>query len=118
MTNVGPVYRGAELERSLAGVPEDRQLREVRRHMRTQSQFLRLRRTKIGLRDFRTVKVIGKGAFGEVSISTFDVCFIFVVSVPPLASYGVLSFVWLSCQICHHTVLDAINLYSVVLMGR
>ena len=30
--------------------------------------FLRLRRTKIGLEDFRTVKVIGKGAFGEVSI--------------------------------------------------
>jgi protein-serine/threonine kinase len=33
-----------------------------------QSQFLRLRRTKIGLHDFRTVKVIGKGAFGEVSV--------------------------------------------------
>jgi hypothetical protein len=29
--------------------------------------FLRLRRTKIGLGDFKTVKVIGKGAFGEVS---------------------------------------------------
>ena len=62
------VFRGAELERSLAGahVQEDRRLRETRRHTRTQSQFLRLRRTKIGLRDFRTVKVIGKGAFGEV----------------------------------------------------
>ncbi|KAI0293508.1 hypothetical protein B0F90DRAFT_1398432 [Multifurca ochricompacta] len=57
--------RGAELERSLAGVPEERRLREIRRHTRTQSQFLRLRRTKIGLQDFRTVKVIGKGAFGE-----------------------------------------------------
>ncbi|KAI9436116.1 kinase-like domain-containing protein [Lactarius psammicola] len=60
--------RGAELERSLAGVQEDRRLREIRRHTRTQSQFLRLRRTKIGLRDFRTVKVIGKGAFGEVRL--------------------------------------------------
>jgi protein-serine/threonine kinase len=58
--------RGAELERSLAGVPEDRRMRELRRHTRTQSQFLRLRRTKIGLYDFRTVKVIGKGAFGEI----------------------------------------------------
>jgi hypothetical protein len=48
-------------------MPEDRRAREIRRHTRTQSQFLRLRRTKIGLRDFRTVKVIGKGAFGEVS---------------------------------------------------
>jgi hypothetical protein len=60
--------RGAELDRSLAGVTEDRRMREIRRHTRTQSQFLRLRRTKIGLQDFRTVKVIGKGAFGEVSI--------------------------------------------------
>ncbi len=61
-------FRGAELERALAGVQEDRRLREIRRHTRTQSQFLRLRRTRIGLRDFRTVKVIGKGAFGEVSV--------------------------------------------------
>jgi protein-serine/threonine kinase len=30
--------------------------------------FLRLRRTRIGLEDFRTVKVIGKGAFGEVRL--------------------------------------------------
>lgn len=30
--------------------------------------YLRLRRTKIGLGDFKTVKVIGKGAFGEVSL--------------------------------------------------
>jgi hypothetical protein len=30
------------------------------------ASFLRLRRTKIGLGDFKTVKVIGKGAFGEV----------------------------------------------------
>jgi hypothetical protein len=60
--------RGAELERSQAGVQEDRRTREIRRHTRTQSQFLRLRRTKIGLRDFRTVKVIGKGAFGEVCV--------------------------------------------------
>ena len=45
---------------------DDRQQREIRRHTKIQSQFLRLRRTKIGLADFRTVKVIGKGAFGEV----------------------------------------------------
>ncbi|KAH9031987.1 hypothetical protein EDB84DRAFT_1235673, partial [Lactarius hengduanensis] len=60
--------RGAELERSLAGIQEDRRLREIRRHTHTQSQFLRLRRTNIGLCDFRTVKVIGKGAFGEVHL--------------------------------------------------
>lgn len=31
-----------------------------------ESTYLRLRRTKLSLEDFRTVKVIGKGAFGEV----------------------------------------------------
>lgn len=30
---------------------------------------MRLRRTRIGLEDFRTVKVIGKGAFGEVRLT-------------------------------------------------
>jgi protein-serine/threonine kinase len=34
----------------------------------TDPSFLRLRRTRIGLEDFRTVKVIGKGAFGEVRL--------------------------------------------------
>lgn len=34
----------------------------------TCNSYLRLRRTRIGLDDFRTVKVIGKGAFGEVRL--------------------------------------------------
>ncbi len=38
----------------------------MRKYVRTESQQLRLKRTKIKLSDFRTVKVIGKGAFGEV----------------------------------------------------
>ncbi|TIA91668.1 hypothetical protein E3P81_01888 [Wallemia ichthyophaga] len=33
-----------------------------------ETSFVRLRRTKIGLDDFKTVKVIGKGAFGEVRL--------------------------------------------------
>ena len=61
-------FTGGELKRSLAGVQEDRWMREIRRQSRRKSQFLRLRRTKIGLRDFRTVKVICKGVFGEVSV--------------------------------------------------
>jgi len=53
------LFRVVELGRSLAGVPEDRRLREVKRDTRTQSQLLRLRRTKFGLslRDFRTSAV-------------------------------------------------------------
>jgi serine/threonine protein kinase len=46
----------------------DAQEREIRKYRRLESQHLRLRRTKIRLSDFRTVKVIGKGAFGEVRL--------------------------------------------------
>lgn len=42
--------------------------REIRKYAKMESQHLRLRRTKIRLADFRTVKVIGKGAFGEVRL--------------------------------------------------
>lgn len=44
----------------------DAKEREIRKYSKTESQHLRLRRTKIKLTDFLTVKVIGKGAFGEV----------------------------------------------------
>jgi protein-serine/threonine kinase len=46
--------------------PEDRKQRQLQQLGKKESTFLRLRRTKLGLSDFRTVKVIGKGAFGEV----------------------------------------------------
>ncbi|KAJ3040456.1 Serine/threonine-protein kinase [Rhizophlyctis rosea] len=35
---------------------------------RKESEFLRLRRVRMGVDDFQTVKVIGKGAFGEVRL--------------------------------------------------
>lgn len=44
---------------------DERKQRQLMSHGKRESQYLRLRRTKIGLDDFKTVKVIGKGAFGE-----------------------------------------------------
>ncbi|KAH9949742.1 kinase-like domain-containing protein [Amylocystis lapponica] len=63
--------RRVELERKLAGdltMSAERKLRHLQQLGRRESAFLRLRRTKLGLEDFRTVKVIGKGAFGEVRV--------------------------------------------------
>ncbi|KAF8655258.1 hypothetical protein AX16_003160 [Volvariella volvacea WC 439] len=63
--------RRVELERRLqseviaSDVSKQRQLQQLGKR---ESTFLRLRRTKLGLDDFRTVKVIGKGAFGEVRL--------------------------------------------------
>ncbi|KAI0306985.1 AGC/NDR protein kinase [Multifurca ochricompacta] len=47
---------------------DERKQRQLLQHGKKESTFLRLRRTKLGLDDFRTVKVIGKGAFGEVRL--------------------------------------------------
>lgn len=63
--------RRTQLEKQLAGdhsIPDDRKARQLAQLGRTESSFLRLRRTRLGLDDFRTVKVIGKGAFGEVRL--------------------------------------------------
>jgi hypothetical protein len=49
---------------------EERKQRQLQQLGNKESTFLRLRRTKLGLDDFRTVKVIGKGAFGEASVET------------------------------------------------
>jgi protein-serine/threonine kinase len=64
------LVRRVELERKLQAdvmMSEERKLRHLQQLGRKESTFLRLRRTRLGLDDFRTVKVIGKGAFGEVS---------------------------------------------------
>ncbi|KAF8897557.1 kinase-like protein [Infundibulicybe gibba] len=63
--------RRVELERRLQGevlMSEERKQRQLQQLGKKESTFLRLRRTKLGLKDFRTVKVIGKGAFGEVRL--------------------------------------------------
>ena len=61
--------RRVELERKLQAdsvTSDERKQRQLQQLGMKESTFLRLRRTKMGLDDFRTVKVIGKGAFGEV----------------------------------------------------
>ncbi|KAK7470619.1 Serine/threonine-protein kinase [Stygiomarasmius scandens] len=63
--------RRVELERRLqadALMPEERKQRQLLQLGKKESTYLRLKRTKLGLDDFRTVKVIGKGAFGEVRL--------------------------------------------------
>lgn len=39
-------------------------------HARKETEFLRLKRTRLGLDDFESLKVIGRGAFGEVCVSS------------------------------------------------
>lgn len=64
--------RRLELEKKLAteeaNLSEERKNRQLALLGKKESLFLRLRRTKMLLEDFTTVKVIGKGAFGEVRL--------------------------------------------------
>lgn len=47
---------------------EERKNRQLLALGKQESSFLRLRRTRLGLDDFHTLRVIGKGAFGEVRL--------------------------------------------------
>lgn len=63
--------RRLDLENKMAEEPTmsgERKNRQWQNLGKKESQFLRLRRTKLSLDDFITVKVIGKGAFGEVRL--------------------------------------------------
>lgn len=67
----GWVCRRVEVERKLAAdtmMSDERKQRQLIALGKKEGSFLRLKRTKMGLNDFRTVKVIGKGAFGEVRV--------------------------------------------------
>ncbi|EPX74658.1 AGC/NDR protein kinase Orb6 [Schizosaccharomyces octosporus yFS286] len=62
--------RRIELERKLTTErgSDERKNRQLRVLGERESQFLRFRRTRLSLEDFSTIKVIGKGAFGEVRL--------------------------------------------------
>ena len=46
---------------------EEKRLRRST-HARKETEFLRLKRTRLGLEDFESLKVIGRGVFGEVRL--------------------------------------------------
>ena len=46
----------------------ERKAKKLQNFGKKESDFLRLRRTRLGVDDFATLKVIGKGAFGIVKL--------------------------------------------------
>ena len=53
------------------GLTDDEKQEKLKEHASKETEFLRLRRSKLGADDFEPLKVIGKGAFGEVRWSFF-----------------------------------------------
>uniref|UniRef100_A0A8B9H015 non-specific serine/threonine protein kinase n=1 Tax=Astyanax mexicanus TaxID=7994 RepID=A0A8B9H015_ASTMX len=50
------------------GLLDEEKITRRSQHARKETEFLRLKRTRLGLDDFESLKVIGRGAFGEVSV--------------------------------------------------
>ena len=48
-------------------------------HAVKETEFLRLKRSKLDVQDFEPLKVIGRGAFGEVSKSNYYQTFLLAV---------------------------------------
>lgn len=60
-------FRLQRLEESLKDEPEEQKSEKRAQHAVKETEFLRLKRSKISVEDFDPIKVIGRGAFGEVS---------------------------------------------------
>lgn len=56
------------LEESLKDEPEEQKSEKRAQHAVKETEFLRLKRSKISVEDFDPIKVIGRGAFGEVRL--------------------------------------------------
>lgn len=67
---------------------DERKQRQLLQHGKKESTFLRLRRTKLGLDDFRTVKVIGKGAFGEVGATDRSFFLVMLTDYSPRSDWS------------------------------
>jgi len=63
----------AKLEETLKDESLSEQQKQEKRqqHAQKESEFLRLKRSRLGVEDFEPLKVIGRGAFGEVSHHLF-----------------------------------------------
>ncbi|XP_046390978.1 serine/threonine-protein kinase tricornered isoform X2 [Ischnura elegans] len=62
--------RLAKLEESLKdeGLTEAQRQEKRQQHAQKETEFLRLKRSRLGVEDFEPLKVIGRGAFGEVRL--------------------------------------------------
>lgn len=70
MTEEGMLFlHGAHQSVHILGLSESEKEERRRIHAAKETDFLRLRRTKLSVVDFHSLKVIGRGAFGEVSSS-------------------------------------------------
>lgn len=60
--------RQRRLEETIQDLPEEEKQERRNQHAQRETEFLRLKRSRLGVGDFESIKVIGQGAFGEVRL--------------------------------------------------
>lgn len=61
-------YRKLEKSMDEDGLSDEQKSEKRQQHAVKETEFLRLKRSRLGVEDFEPLKVIGKGAFGEVRL--------------------------------------------------
>jgi len=61
-------YRKLEKSMEEEGLSEEQKQEKRQQHATKETEFLRLKRSRLGVDDFEPLKVIGRGAFGEVRL--------------------------------------------------
>ncbi|XP_059161991.1 serine/threonine-protein kinase tricornered-like isoform X4 [Physella acuta] len=61
-------YRRLEKTMDEEGLSEEQKSERRQQHALKETEFLRLKRSRLGVDDFESLKVIGRGAFGEVRL--------------------------------------------------
>lgn len=73
------------LEKQLASsdVPEEEQMSLIKDLERKETEFMRLKRNRICVNDFELLTIIGRGAYGEVSVDSnaFNILFSLILDV-------------------------------------
>lgn len=106
----GP-YRRHVLERKLADadVSEEEQNNILKYLERKETEYMRLQRHKMGSDDFEPLTMIGKGAFGEVSVflSLLQFMCLYCVAQRTLSLlWGSIRLFWFSKIVCNHIFLS------------
>jgi len=67
------LYRLSHFEDSVRDFPDEIKSEQVKRYLAREAEYMRSKRIKLTLNDFRTLQTIGKGAFGTV-FGKLDLC--------------------------------------------
>ncbi|CAB4066333.1 STK38 [Lepeophtheirus salmonis] len=97
------------LEESLKDEPESQKLEKLQQHAVKETEYLRFKRSRLGVDDFDSLKIIGRGAFGEVRlVQKVDTGHVYAMKI--LHKKQIIN----GCVKMHYSFQDLNNLYLIM----